>query len=76
MAHDCPHATRAVLVSKHILRARVFLEQVGVLNEIYFNYIKDVRSGGIQFFFQPVLSQKSYFSAGSATKSHIFRQIN
>jgi len=31
-------------------------------------------SGGIQIFCQPVLLKKSYFPAGSDTKSHIFQQ--
>jgi len=35
-----------------------------------------MHSGVIEIFFQPVLLQKSYFPAGSATKSHIFQQIN
>jgi len=35
-----------------------------------------ITSGGIQIFCQPVLLQKSYFPAGSVTKSHIFQQIN
>jgi len=34
------------------------------------------RSGGIQILCRPVLLQKSYFLAGSVTKSHIFQQMN
>ena len=37
-----------------------------------FNFGTFIICGGIQIFCQPVPSQKSYFSASSVTKSHIF----
>jgi len=43
---------------------------------VLFDCACDMGSGGYQIFCRPVLLQKSYFPAGSVTKSHIFQQMN
>ena len=50
-----------------------FLYQSGGVGLMHGLLIYNIHSGGIQIFCQPVPSiQKSYFSAGSVTKSHVF----